>query len=245
MTSRSRLRAAEIRVHYAGVKAIDGVDLEFEQGEIVALIGPNGSGKTTCLNALTGFARLSGGSVMLDSRDISHWSPARRSRAHIGRTFQGVRLFADLTVRENVEVAALASGLSRRKSLDESRRLLSAMSLTHLSRVRASSLSAGDERRVGIARAVATQPKFLLLDEPAAGLDDEESLALVDTIRLLRDTYSCGVLLVDHDMRVITAACTRLHVLDAGRTIAEGDPDAVGQDPAVAAAYFGEAEADN
>lgn len=231
-------------MHYAGVKAIDGVDLELEQGEIVGLIGPNGSGKTTCLNALTGFARLSGGSVTLDSRDISAWSPAKRARARIGRTFQGVRLFADLTVRENVEVAALGSGRSRRKALEEARSLLSAMGLTHLTQVRASSLPAGDERRVGIARAVATQPKFLLLDEPAAGLNDDESLALVETINSVRDTYSCGVLLVDHDMRVIRGACKRLHVLDAGRTIAEGDPDAVSRDPAVAAAYFGEAEAD-
>lgn len=224
-----------------GIKALDGVDLTVRRGEILGLIGPNGSGKTTCLNALTGFTHLDGGSVRLAGDSIVRWSPDRRARAGLARTFQGVRLFGDLTVEENIEVAALGAGLSRRRASRQADAILEAMGLVDLRTLVASALPAGEERRVGIARAVASKPTFLLLDEPAAGLNDEESADLVTTIRQLRDERSYGVVLVEHDMRVIMRTCDRLQVLDAGTTISEGDPQAVSADPTVIAAYFGQA----
>ncbi|MEX1140929.1 MAG: ABC transporter ATP-binding protein [Thermoleophilaceae bacterium] len=239
-SGREVLAASGLRVEYNGIKALDGVDLQLARGEILGLIGPNGSGKTTCINALTGFTHLDSGAVALRGTEIVDWSPERRARAGLGRTFQGVRLFGDLTVEENVEVAALGMGLSRRRAMREARRVLANMGLDHLGGLLGSALPAGDERRVGIARAVAARPRFLLLDEPAAGLNDQESAELVTMIRELRDEYAYGVVLVEHDMRVIMRTCDRLQVLDAGTTISEGDPQAVSSDAAVITAYFGE-----
>jgi branched-chain amino acid transport system ATP-binding protein len=235
----ARLTASGLRVQFAGVVALDGVDLELTRGEVVGLIGPNGSGKTTCLNALSGFVSLAGGEVVLDGRPVTRWSPARRARAGLTRTFQAVRVFADLSVRDNVEAAALGGGLGRRAARRQAAEVLGRIGLDHLAELDAGAVSAGDERRVGIARALATRPRFLLLDEPAAGLNDAESIRLIDTIRALAGEFGCGVLLVEHDMRVVMGTCARLHVLDSGRTVAAGDPATVAADPDVVAAYFG------
>lgn len=235
----ARLTARGLRVQFAGVVALDGVDLHVERGEIVGLIGPNGSGKTTCLNALSGFVSLAAGEVALDDRPISRWSPARRARAGLTRTFQGVRVFAALSVRENVEAAALGGGLRRRAARAQAAAVLGQLGLDHLADLPAGAVSAGDERRVGIARALATRPRFLLLDEPAAGLNDAESVRLIETIHALAREFGCGVLLVEHDMRVVMGTCARLHVLDSGRTVATGEPATVAGDPEVVAAYFG------
>lgn len=242
--SRDVLAATGMQVHFSGVKAVDGVDVELSPGEILGLIGPNGSGKTTCINAISGFVPLTAGRVMLDGGDLGSWTPQRRARAGLGRTFQGARLFRDLTVEENVEVSALGSGLSRRRARAEAKSILGKLGLDMLASRPAYALPAGDVRRVGIARAIATRPRYLLLDEPAAGLNESESFGLVGTIQSLRVEQECGVLLVDHDMRVIMGSCDRLQVLDAGRTIAEGPPDAVSHDEKVIAAYLGASEAD-
>jgi branched-chain amino acid transport system ATP-binding protein len=233
------LAADDVHVRFAGVVALDGVSLKVERGEVVGLIGPNGSGKTTCLNALSGFVRPSEGRVVLDGRDVSRWTPARRARGGLTRTFQGVRAFAALSVLENVEVAGLGAGLGRRAARRRAGEILARLELEPLAATPAGAVSTGDERRVGIARALATEPRYLLLDEPAAGLNDAESERLIATIRSLAEEFECGVLLVEHDMAVVMGTCARLHVLDTGRTIAEGAPAQVAADSAVVAAYFG------
>jgi ABC-type branched-subunit amino acid transport system ATPase component len=220
------LVAEGVKVHYAGVKAVDGVDLTLEQGQIMGLIGPNGAGKTTFMNAVTGFVDLTAGRVLLDGAVVSGWSPQKLATAGVVRTFQD-------------ELGALGGGLSRRAARQRATDLLENMGLAHRAHLPASALPHGDERRVGIARAVAVGPKFLLLDEPAAGLDDAESLELTQTIARLREEYGCGVLLVEHDMRIIFRVCERIQVLDYGKTIAVGTANEIRDDRRVVAAYLG------
>jgi branched-chain amino acid transport system ATP-binding protein len=238
-TNAAMLEARDVKVHFAGVRAVDGVDLELRQGVIMGLIGPNGAGKTTLMNALSGFVPLTEGRVSLSGEEVTGMSPQRLVRRGLVRTFQEVATFPNLTVFENVELGALGSGLSRRRARARTRELLEGLGLAHLDRVYASALPHGEERRVGIARAAAVRPKFLLLDEPAAGLDDAESLALTQTIARLREELGCGVLLVEHDMRIIFRVCERIHVLDYGKSIAVGTPQEVSTDKRVVAAYLG------
>jgi branched-chain amino acid transport system ATP-binding protein len=236
---RGSLVACGICVHYAGVRAVDGVDLELKQGEIVGLIGPNGAGKTTFLNAISAFVPLTAGSVVIGDVDVTGWTPQRLVRQGLARTFQEVATFPHLTVFENVELGALGAGLGRRAARRRAQDLLETMGLAGHAREPASALPHGDERRVGIARAVAIQPRFLLLDEPAAGLDDSESHDLIGTITQLRDDLGCGILLVEHDMRIIFSVCERIQVLDYGKTIAAGTPNEVRTNERVVAAYLG------
>jgi ABC-type branched-subunit amino acid transport system ATPase component len=233
------LVAREIRVHFEGVRAVDGVDLTLERGQVMGLIGPNGAGKTTFMNAVSGFVELSGGTVVLGGVDVTGWAPHRLVAQGLVRTFQDVATFPGLTVFENVELGALGAGLGRRQARRRATQLLESMGLRHLASLPASTLPHGDERRVGIARAVAVGPKFLLLDEPAAGLDDAESLALTETIAGLREELDCGVLLVEHDMRIIFRVCERIQVLDYGKSIAVGTPEEVRSDRRVVEAYLG------
>jgi branched-chain amino acid transport system ATP-binding protein len=235
----TKLVAEGIRVWFEGVRAVDGVDLTLEQGQIMGLIGPNGAGKTTFMNAVSGFVPLTAGRVALDDLDVTGWSPQKLAQLGLVRTFQDVATFPELSVFENVELGALGAGLSRRLARRRANQLLDSMGLRHLARLPASALPHGDERRVGIARAAAVQPTFLLLDEPAAGLDDAESLALTETIAGLRGELGSGLLLVEHDMRIIFRVCERIHVLDYGKSIAVGTPDEIRMNKAVIAAYLG------
>jgi branched-chain amino acid transport system ATP-binding protein len=235
----ARLAAENIRVHFEGVRAVDGVDLTLEQGQIMGLIGPNGAGKTTFMNAVTGFVPLTGGTVTLDGLDMTDWPPHRLVANGLVRTFQDVATFSGLSVFENVELGALGAGLTRRAARRRAWELIDGLELRQVARLPAGALPHGDERRVGIARAVAVAPKYLLLDEPAAGLDDAESLALTESIANLRDQLGCGVLLVEHDMRIIFRVCERIQVLDYGKTIAVGTPEEVRKDKKVVAAYLG------
>jgi branched-chain amino acid transport system ATP-binding protein len=235
-----KLVAEQIRVHFEGVRAVDGVDLTLERGQIMGLIGPNGAGKTTFMNAVSGFVALTAGGVALDGLDVTGWSPQRLVSHGVVRTFQDVATFPGLSVFENIELGALGAGLSRRKARQRAWRLIDGLGLRHVARLRASALPHGDERRVGIARAVAVGPAFLLLDEPAAGLDDAESRALTQSIAGLRDELGCGVLLVEHDMRIIFRVCERIQVLDYGKSIAVGAPEEIRTDKRVIAAYLGE-----
>jgi branched-chain amino acid transport system ATP-binding protein len=204
------------------------------------LIGPNGAGKTTLVNVMTGFDRPTSGSVELEGRDITQWSPHRRGRTGLARTFQHSRAFGALTVRENVEVAALGVGANAREARRRADGLLRLLDLGERADAPSASLPHGDERRLGVARALATQPRFLLMDEPAAGLPEAEVPDFAAVVRSIRDDHEIGVLLIDHNMALIMEVCDRLHVLDQGKTLAEGTPTEIRGNFDVAAAYLGE-----
>jgi ABC-type branched-subunit amino acid transport system ATPase component len=233
------LDVRNVRVHFEGVKAVDGVDVQLGRKQILGLIGPNGAGKTTLVNAISGFQRPTSGSVNLGGESVTGWPPHRLARVGLARTFQNVRPFNSLTVQENVEAAAVAVGGRRRKARGRVRDILQRLGLGDQADVRAEALSAGEERRLGIARALATDPKYLLLDEPAAGLDDAESRELTATLRQLRAEFEYGMLVIEHDMEVVMNLCERVQVLDYGKTIALGTPAEIQRSEQVVAAYLG------
>jgi branched-chain amino acid transport system ATP-binding protein len=233
------LEAHGVTVQFEGLRALDGVDLTVAQGEILGLIGPNGAGKTTLVNVLSGFQRASSGRVSMSGRDLTRRSVNGRARAGLARTFQNVRLFTDLTVLENVEAAAIGVGIAPGRARPIAWRLLERLGLEGAATLPAGSLPYGDERRLGIARALAIGPTFLLLDEPAAGLNEAESSELVAILAGIREQLGCGLMIIEHDMAVIMRLCDRLQVLDYGCTIALGAPEETRRDPAVLAAYLG------
>ena len=238
------LRVTEVSVEFSGLRALEQVSLSLNQGEILGLIGPNGSGKTTLVNAITGQVPLVGGRIMLGDRDLTGRRPRDIARAGIARSFQIVRLFGNLSVLENVAMAALSRGASQREARKTARALLTEFDLDWRSDDLAAGLSYGDKRRVEIARALAAGPAFLLLDEPAAGMNDAETEVLLEILSDLPDSRGLGLLIIDHDMGLIMRLCRRLHVLASGRTIAEGDRRSVRDDPAVIEAYLGQGAAD-
>jgi ABC-type branched-subunit amino acid transport system ATPase component len=233
------LNASSIRVHFAGVKAVDDIHLALGEGEILGLIGPNGAGKTTLVNVLTGFQSPTAGRVTLGGSDVTGWKPERLADAGLARTFQSIRLFEALTVFENVQVAALGAGRAQRDARDATHGLLKRLALGDSAEMQAGALSHGAARRVGIARAMAMHPRFLLLDEPAAGLNEDESAELVETLKAIRRDFNVGLLVIEHDMQLIMSLCERIQVLDHGKTIALGTAAEVRRNPAVLAAYLG------
>jgi branched-chain amino acid transport system ATP-binding protein len=233
------LEARGLKVHFGGVRAVDGVDLALGKGEILGLIGPNGAGKTTLVNALSGFEKPSAGTVLLDGTDVTGWQPARLARKGLARTFQSVRLFPDLSVLENVELGGVGVGMRRTAARRWARELLERMGLADRAHLYGAGLPHGLERRLGIVRALAAKPSFLLLDEPAAGLNERESDELVVALTLIRDAFACALVVIEHDMRLIMRLCERIQVLDHGKTISIGTPDEVRRDPAVLTAYLG------
>jgi branched-chain amino acid transport system ATP-binding protein len=216
------------------------VTLELRRSEVVGLIGPNGAGKSTLVNVLSGFDRPDAGTVALAGRDVTSWSPQRRGRHGLARTFQHSHAFRALTVRENVEVSALGVGASPRDAARRADRLLGVLGLRAQADASASSLAHGDERRLGVARALATEPQFVLMDEPAAGLPEAEVPDFAAVVRKMRDDHGVGVLLIDHNMALIMEICERIVVLDQGRSLAEGTPLQIRANLDVAAAYLGE-----
>jgi branched-chain amino acid transport system ATP-binding protein len=234
------LRASSVSRSFAGLQALRGVTLELHRGEVVGLIGPNGAGKSTLVNVLSGFDRPSDGVVELEGRDVTRWPAHRRGRYGLARTFQHSHAFRALTVRENVEVAALGVGAPPRGAAKRAEELLDLLGLAAYADAPASALAHGDERRLGVARALATQPRFVLMDEPAAGLPEAEVPAFAEVVRSVRDEHGAGVLLVDHNMALIMGVCDRIHVLDQGTTLAEGAPAEIRANLDVAAAYLGE-----
>ncbi len=229
------LEVRELSVRYGGVVAVDRVSLDVRPGTVVGLIGPNGAGKTSVIDAITGFAR-SDGVVSISGDGLGSMAPHRRVKRGLVRTFQALELYDDLSVEENVSVAAFAATLTERA--DTVARALDLVGIAELRDRPAGDLSQGQRQLVSIARAMAAQPSVLLLDEPAAGLDSTESQWLGERIRAIADTGT-GVLLVDHDVALVLGLCDHLYVLDFGRLIAEGDPAAIRADRAVAEAYLG------
>jgi branched-chain amino acid transport system ATP-binding protein len=238
--SGAALRAAGVSRAFEGVQALRDVTLELHRHEVVGLIGPNGAGKSTLVNVLTGFDFPDEGVVELEGRNVTRWRPDRRGRAGLARTFQHSRSFRGLSVRENVEVAALGVGASPKEARRRAGGLLASLQLVPHAEAPAGSLPHGDERRLGVARALATEPRFVLMDEPAAGLPEAEVPAFAEVVRSVRDEYDAGVLLIDHNMALIMDVCDRIQVLDQGRTLAEGSPVEIRDNLDVAAAYLGE-----
>lgn len=254
---RPLLRLERLGVSFGGVRALQGLDLEVGEGEIVSLIGPNGAGKTTVFNCVTGMARPSGGRVLLDGRPLVARRPHRITRHGVARTFQNIRLFANMTVLENVLVgsdarhrtsvpgALVRSRRHRREETDAralALALLDFVGIATRSSDVASNLSYGDQRRLEIARALATRPRLLLLDEPAAGMNPAEKRALVGLIRRIQ-RLGLTLLLIEHDMGLVMDISDRIVVLNFGSKIADGSPAAVRGDPAVVAAYLGDPDA--
>jgi branched-chain amino acid transport system ATP-binding protein len=234
------LRASAVSRSFEGVHALQDVTLELRRREVVGLIGPNGAGKSTLVNVLTGFDLPTSGAVELRDRDITRWSANRRARSGLTRTFQHSRSLRALSVRENVEVSALGVGLGTREARRRARELLELLGLAQQTDTPAGSLAQGDERRLGVARALVAEPDFVLMDEPAAGLPEAEVPEFAEVVRSVRDDHRAGVLLIDHNMALVMAVCDRIHVLDQGRTLAAGTPGEIRGDLNVAAAYLGE-----
>jgi branched-chain amino acid transport system ATP-binding protein len=226
---------------FEGIQALRGVSLEIGRGEVVGLIGPNGAGKSTLVNVLSGFDRPTGGTVLLEGRDVTRWPPHRRGRHGLARTFQHSRAFRSLSVRENVEVAALGVGAGPRLAAERADALLAVLALTDHADAPAATLAHGDERRLGVARALATEPRFVLMDEPAAGLPEAEVPEFAAVVRSVAEDHGAGVLLIDHNMALIMEICGRIQVLDQGVVLAEGTPKEIRANIDVAAAYLGEA----
>jgi branched-chain amino acid transport system ATP-binding protein len=225
---------------FEGVRALQDVSLDLRRHEVVGLIGPNGAGKSTLVNVLSGFDRPSAGRVELAGREITSWSSHRRARAGLARTFQHSRSFRTLSVRENVEVAALGVGARAGQARQRAEELLGLLGLDSYADAAAGSLAHGDERRLGVARALATGPSFVLMDEPAAGLPESEVPEFAAVVRSVRDDHDAGVLLIDHNVALVMDVCDRIQVLDQGRTLAEGTPAEIRGNLDVAAAYLGE-----
>ncbi len=234
------LRATAVSRSYEGIRALQDVTLELHRHEVVGLIGPNGAGKTTLVNVMSGFDRPSAGTIELDGRDVTRWSPARRGRNGLARTFQHSRSFRQLSVRENVEVSALGVRTGPREARRRAASLLSLLGLSERAEAPAAALPHGDERKLGVARALASRPHYVLMDEPAAGLPESEVPDFVAVVRAVRDDFEAGVLLIDHNMALVMAVCDRIYVLDQGRTLAAGTPAEIRGNLDVAAAYLGE-----
>jgi branched-chain amino acid transport system ATP-binding protein len=249
------LAADGVTKRFSGITALDAVSLRVEAGEAVGLIGPNGAGKTTFFNCLLGILRPDAGTVVIDGRDITHWPVYRRSRAGLGRTFQRIELFAGMTVREHLLVAARARrgdgrlwkdvlGLDRPTAEDQesSAHTLELLGLADVADRPVEALSLGRGRLVEVGRALMTRPKLLLLDEPSSGLDRAETAELSETLEVVQRERGTAVLLVEHDVEMVQRFVSRLYVLDFGTLIAEGPTAEVMHDPSVRRAYLGETD---
>ena len=242
-------------ISFGGLKAVDDFSITIEKGQLYGLIGPNGAGKTTIFNLLTGVYKPDGGRILLDGKDITGHKAIQINQAGIARTFQNIRLFKELSVLDNVKVGlhnhhkySTLSGILRlpsyykvEKEMDErAMELLKVFDLDKEFDYKASNLPYGKQRKLEIARALATEPKLLLLDEPAAGMNPNETAELMKTIRFVRDHFDMTVLLIEHDMKLVSGICERLTVLNFGHMLAEGPTSEVLSNPEVIKAYLGE-----
>jgi branched-chain amino acid transport system ATP-binding protein len=233
------LSAEQVSVSYDGLKALSNVTLAVPRGEVTGLIGPNGAGKTTFVNVLTGFQKPDTGQVLLDGEEVGHLKAHLVRRRGVARTFQSGRLFSDLTVIDNLEVTGVGLGLTRRTAAAKAEAMLHWIGIEHLTERIAGALPYTDERRVAIGRALMMEPKYLLLDEPAAGMSASEASDLVLLIRRIKDEIGCGVLLIEHNIALVLSVCSHIHVLDSGELIETGPPKAISSSEKVRHAYMG------
>ena len=249
------LEVSNLSISFGGLKAVSEFNLTIKKGQLYGLIGPNGAGKTTVFNMLTGVYKADTGSIILDGTNITKMSTIEANRAGIARTFQNIRLFKELSVIDNVKVGlhnhhsySTFEGVFRlpkyfkvEKEIEErALELLNVMGLEEERDVIASNLPYGKQRKLEIARALATDPKLLLLDEPAAGMNPNETKELMDTIRFVRDKFDMTILLIEHDMKLVSGICEKLTVLNFGEVLMQGDTSTVLNDPQVITAYLGE-----
>ena len=249
------LEVSNLGIAFGGLQAVSQLDLKIEKGHLYGLIGPNGAGKTTVFNMLTGVYKPTEGNIVLDGNDITGATPEAISKAGIARTFQNIRLFNDMTVLDNVKVGlhnqvvyGMWTGILRLPSFREKEhemdrramKLLKIFDLDAEANYKASQLPYGKQRKLEIARALATEPKLLLLDEPAAGMNPQETKELMEMIRWIRDKFSLSILLIEHDMGLVMGVCERIYVLEYGFCIASGTPDEIKNNKRVIEAYLGE-----
>jgi branched-chain amino acid transport system ATP-binding protein len=233
------LEVSEVTVTFGGRRALDGVAISAERGKVTGLIGPNGAGKSTLFDVICGLRRPVTGRISLDGKDVTRQGPARRARHGMARTFQRLELFGRLSVRENLLVAA-ELGPERHHAGRAVRQIIKRLDLGEVADRPADTLPTGTGRLVEVGRALAVRPRFLLLDEPAAGQDAEETRRFAALLRSLADEGTT-VVLVEHDMSLVMGVCDEVHVLDLGKIIAVGPPEAIRRDEAVLAAYLGDA----
>lgn len=249
------LEVKNLGISFGGLRAVDGLNMTINEGALVGLIGPNGAGKTTAFNMLTGVYRPTDGTILLDGKSLVGKKPAEICQEGVARTFQNIRLFTQMSVLDNVKVALhnsirynlatsflhLPSYFSKEKEMDEEAlKILKIFELDTYAYTNASNLPYGKQRKLEIARALATNPKLLLLDEPAAGMNPNETKELMETIELIRKEFKVTILLIEHDMKLVSGICEYLYVLNFGTELAHGTPAEVLNDPKVVKAYLGE-----
>jgi len=249
------LNVKNLTMVFGGLKAVDNFEISIDKHELVGLIGPNGAGKTTIFNMLTGVYVPTEGKVLIDGKNVIKKSPSKIVAFGISRTFQNIRLFKDLTVLENIKIAyhnelsySFISAIFRLpkyweeedKADEECMKLLEIFNLEMYANELAKNLPYGKQRKLEIARALATSPKILMLDEPAAGMNPQETAELMETINFIKDKFDIAILLIEHDMKLVMGICERLVVIDYGKVIAKGLPEEIRSNPAVIKAYLGE-----
>lgn len=251
------LKTEGLGIQFGGLKAVDEFNFEIDNGELYGLIGPNGAGKTTVFNLLTGVYQPTSGQILFNNKSILKMSPTQITQAGIARTFQNIRLFKNMSVIDNVKVGLhysqnnklasavlkLPSYFKAEKEIDEKAlELLRVFDLEEFANVKASNLPYGKQRKLEIARALATSPKLLLLDEPAAGMNPTETAELMETIKMVREKFSIAILLIEHDMKLVMGICEKIAVLNFGTVLAFGTPEEIQNNPEVIAAYLGNDE---